>query len=143
MAYWPPLKSDPATATVWLALDASTRENGCMRFLPGTHKTALRKQKPVNLSGESGRLDEESSHALCTEVDESREGATYAEIGVGDVTVHNEMVVHGSGPNMSDGWRRAYVLAFRTEACVAEERNHGFSHSHNDVINWDSFREWS
>jgi Phytanoyl-CoA dioxygenase (PhyH) len=35
--YWPirPL----ATCTVWVALDDSTPENGCMRFIPGSHRT--------------------------------------------------------------------------------------------------------
>jgi hypothetical protein len=51
-------------------------------------------------------------------------------------------VVHGSGPNESDGWRRAYVLAFRTAEMVDEERRLGFSHSHNDAFNWDAFHAW-
>ena len=37
----------------------------------------------------------------------------------------------------TDGWRRAYVLAFRTVECIEEERSHGFTHSHNDTFNWD------
>ena len=34
--YWPirPL----ATCTVWIAIDSATRENGCMQFIPGSHK---------------------------------------------------------------------------------------------------------
>jgi ectoine hydroxylase-related dioxygenase (phytanoyl-CoA dioxygenase family) len=50
----------------------------------------------------------------------------------GDITVHNERVMHGSGGNKSDGWRRAYVVAFRSKETVAWERAHGFTHSHND-----------
>ena len=142
MAYWPPLKASPATATVWLALDASTRQNGCMRFIPGTHKSPLRPHRPVKMASKGGRLGQESSHALMTDVDEEKEGARYVEISRGDVTIHNESVVHGSGSNTSDGWRRAYVLAFRTAECVAEERALGFSHSHNDSFNWDAFRKW-
>lgn len=37
-AYWPPLESSTATATCWLAVTDSTRENGCMRFIKGSHK---------------------------------------------------------------------------------------------------------
>ena len=55
--------------------------------------------------------------------------------------MHNERVVHGSGPNRSSGWRHAYVVAFRKAACIAEERALGFTHSHNDVTNWDVFHE--
>lgn len=59
----------------------------------------------------------------------------------GDITVHNERVIHGSGPNRSPGWRHAYVVAFRKAACIAEERSLGFTHSHNDETNWDVFHE--
>ncbi|MDE0966389.1 MAG: phytanoyl-CoA dioxygenase family protein, partial [Candidatus Latescibacteria bacterium] len=36
--YWPiaPLK----TCSVWLAIDDVTSENGCMRYIPGSHKNA-------------------------------------------------------------------------------------------------------
>lgn len=48
-------------------------------------------------------------------------------------------VIHGSGPNLSGAWRKAYVLAFRKTACVAEERKYGFTHSHNSDFNWDQW----
>ncbi|KAK3277505.1 hypothetical protein CYMTET_14491 [Cymbomonas tetramitiformis] len=141
MAYWPPFTKEHATATCWLALDDSTVQNGCMRFLPGSHKEPeLRRHSPVKLA--SSRMDDESSHALCTEVDEEKEKPLYVEISRGDITVHNENVVHGSGPNRSEGWRRAYVLAFRKRSTVEEERKHGFTHSHNDTFNWDQYHDW-
>ena len=38
-AYWP---IEPRElVTCWLAMDDATRENGCMRFLPGTHRLGL------------------------------------------------------------------------------------------------------
>jgi ectoine hydroxylase-related dioxygenase (phytanoyl-CoA dioxygenase family) len=55
------------------------------------------------------------------------------EIRRGDITVHNEGVLHGSGGNTSAGsYRRAYIVALRSESTVAEERRRGFTHSHND-----------
>ena len=57
----------------------------------------------------------------------------------GDVTIHDEWVVHGSGGNLSKGTRRTYVAAFRTADTVARERKAGFSHSHMDTVNWDNF----
>ena len=78
------------------------------------------------------------SHALYT-IQEPTDRVTHAPIARGDITVHNERVMHGSGPNLSLDWRKAYVLAFRKHACVAEERAMGFTHSHNDVTSWDSF----
>ena len=46
MAYWP-ATVDTRTATVWLAIDDSTVENGCMRFVPGTVQRARAPQAPA------------------------------------------------------------------------------------------------
>ena len=54
------------------------------------------------------------------------------------ITVHNERIVHGSAGNQSDGWRRTYVIAHRSRQTVAYERSIGFTHSHNDTINWQT-----
>ena len=51
---------------------------------------------------------------LSASFDPARDPVLYAEIRRGDITVHNERVAHGSGPNQSTKWRRAYVVAFRS-----------------------------
>lgn len=124
MAYWPETP-DTRTATAWLALDRSTTDNGCMRFVPATNREPrLRPHDPVlNDRGES--------HALGTELRED-DVIVEAPIAAGDVTVHNERVMHGSGGNTTGGFRRAYVLAFRPIETIAIERELGFTHSHND-----------
>lgn len=125
LAYWP-VTPDPRTATAWLALDDSTVENGCMRFVPGSHKEpALRPHHPLH-------GDREKSHTLVAEVDERRDRVVCAEIRRGDCTVHDERVIHGSGGNTSSRWRRAYIVACRARSTVEWERSHGFTHSHND-----------
>lgn len=123
-AYWP-LTTDPRTATIWLALDDSTIENGCMRFVSGTHRGALRRHRPLH-------ADREESHALVADVDEAVDVVECAQIRRGDVTVHDERVLHGSGGNSSPRWRRAYIVALRSETTIAEERALGFTHSHED-----------
>lgn len=125
LAYWFDT-ADPRTATCWLAVDDSTRENGCMRFVAGSHREPrLRPHRPLH-------GDRDTSHTLLTEVDEARDHVVYAEIRRGDITVHNERVCHGSGGNFSGRWRRAYIVAFRSASTVTEERRRGFTHSHND-----------
>lgn len=126
LAYWP-VTPDTRTATMWLALDDSTVENGCMRFIPGSHlEPRLRRHRPLH-------GDRDKSHTLVAEVDETRDPIRCAEIARGDVTVHDERVIHGSGGNHSTGWRRAYIVAFRAKETVEFERAHGFTHSHNDA----------
>lgn len=124
MAYWPDTP-DTNTATLWLAVDESTEQNGCMRFVPATnHEDSLRPHEPQF----GGRGE---SHALGTTLLDHDQVVT-VPIARGDVTVHNERVMHGSGGNFTDGFRRAYILAFRRDETVKIERELGFTHSHND-----------
>jgi phytanoyl-CoA hydroxylase len=126
MAYWPDTP-DTRTATIWCAIDDSTQENGCMRFVPATNREdTLRHHEPVY----GGRG---TSHALGTELQAGDE-VVPAPIRRGDCTVHNERVMHGSGGNLTDGFRRAYIVAFRSKETVATERALGFTHSHNDSL---------
>lgn len=37
VAYWPPFTQDASTVTCWLAVTDATVDNGCMRFVPGSH----------------------------------------------------------------------------------------------------------
>jgi hypothetical protein len=125
MAYWPPTE-DRRTATFWLAVDDSTVDNGCMRFVPATtHEAQLRPHAPVY----GGRGE---SHALATEL-RPDDKVIVKPIARGDCTVHNERVMHGSGGNRTAGYRRAYIIAFRSEATIKIERALGFTHSHNDA----------
>jgi len=125
MAYWPDTP-DTRTATLWLAIDDSTERNGCMRFVPETaSEPALRPHTP--LYGDRGE-----SHALGAELQVDDE-VIPVPISRGDVTVHNERVMHGSGGNHTAGFRRAYVIAFRPAETVQIERDLGFTHSHNDA----------
>jgi ectoine hydroxylase-related dioxygenase (phytanoyl-CoA dioxygenase family) len=124
MAYWPETP-DTRTATLWLAVDDSTIDNGCMRFVPAANQEdTLRPHEPV-LGGRG------ESHALGTEL-RADDVAVPTPIARGDCTVHNERVLHGSGGNTTAGRRRAYVLAWRADETVRTERELGFTHSHND-----------
>ncbi len=123
-AYWIDT-DDRRTATCWLAVDDSTVENGCLRFLPGSQREPVRAHRPLH--GDRAR-----SHTLVTDLRAGEEPRP-VPIRRGDITVHSEGVLHGSGGNRSaDSWRRAYIVAFRTADTVAAERELGFTHSHND-----------
>ena len=63
------------------------------------------------------------------------------EVRRGDVTVHDEWIVHGSPGNPSDRWRRTYVIAFRSQATIEFERRIGFTLSHNDEVKWETTLE--
>ncbi len=125
-AYWINT-DDRRTATCWLAVDDSTLENGCMQFVPGSHREPVRPHRPL---GES----REQQHTLVTDL-LATDRPVSVPIHRGDITVHNEGVLHGSGGNRSaDNRRRAYINAFRSIETVRQERELGFTHSHNDSL---------
>jgi len=81
------------TATAWFSFNASTVEAGCVRYIPGSHKTQAIHDfhpHPDNLApaGQTVR-----------DVDEAR--AVNAVLRAGQVVFHHESVVHGSLPNKS------------------------------------------
>ena len=93
--------------------------------MPGTYLAPTKSQSFVS------RAD---SHAIITTyVDEAVEVPHLVPMKRGDV------LVHGSGTNLSAQWRHAYVLNFKHPEVIAEERCMGFTHLHNDEVNWDKF----
>ncbi len=129
--YWPVGTPDTRTVTCSLAVDDSLISNGCVRFVPGSGSARqLRSHRPA-------KSTREDAHTLVAELGEG-EDIEYAEVRRGGITVHDEWVVHGSGGNPSENWRRTYVIAYRSQATVAYERSIGFTHSHNDKVQWET-----
>ena len=96
-------------ATVWLALTDATEEMGCIHFIPGSHND------PDIHHEETFKKDNLLSRGqTVVGVDESKSVA--APVMAGQISVHHEMVVHGSGPNKSDNRRLGISLA-----CVPAE----------------------
>jgi Phytanoyl-CoA dioxygenase (PhyH) len=101
--YWPirPL----ATCTAWVALDDSTRDNGCLRVIPGSHRTRTCYHH---------RLDERPDLALNQTVAEDQfdeRAAVDVELAAGQMSIHDAYMIHGSRANRSD--RRRAGLAIR------------------------------
>ncbi len=139
LGYWPKTENT-WTATFSLALTDSDVENGCLVVIPGTNKEPeLRAHRPVDYSGTDDLTqNRDESHTLMIESLES-DKPIYLPVKRGSVTIHDERIVHGSGGNTSDIWRKTYVMAFRAEETVKQERAMGFTHSHNDDVNWETF----
>ena len=102
-SYWPlePME----VVTLWLAVDDSRPDNGCMRVIPGTHCLPLhelrRREDVPNV------LNSELEPEL---VDESK--AVDIELESGDVSVHHPNIFHGSNSNTSGAWRRGLTIRY-------------------------------
>ena len=100
--YWPirPL----ATCTVWIAIDDSTPENGCLRVIKGSHKNKNLRRHNTN-PDPNLTLNQELS---LTEDDEER--AVDIILEAGQMSLHDVFIVHGSAANSSDKPRRGMTL---------------------------------
>ncbi|MEJ6009722.1 phytanoyl-CoA dioxygenase family protein [Novosphingobium aquae] len=132
LGYWPTNTPDTFTATCSLALDDADSQNGCLQVVPGSQKGALRPHRPLHGEGK------EEFHILSVTLDPA-DRIVELPLKRGDITVHDELILHGSGGNRTaDRWRRTYIVAFRHQDTVAYERSVGFTHSHNDEIKWQT-----
>lgn len=105
--------------TVWLAIDRSTRENGCMRVIPGSQQGGG--FSDYTTADRATNLFEKQM----TEVDESK--AVYFELEPGECSLHDGRIVHGATPNASPYRRCGYTMRyFPTSVRVYPEKNPGF-----------------
>lgn len=113
-AYWIDM-ADKRAVTCWIALDNVHKENGCMWFVPGSHKLDIRKHTQTGLKG-----------ALQCEAGE--EEANPVILNAGDCTFHDGRTIHYSRGNKTYFHRRALILNFRPEKMILFERQNGFDH---------------
>jgi Phytanoyl-CoA dioxygenase (PhyH) len=137
LGYWPKTKNT-WTATFSLALNDANVENGCLQVVPGSNKeTELRQHRPKEYGDHNQEgVNREESHTLVIDMKPSDE-ILYLPLRRGSITIHDERIVHGSAGNLTDDWRKTYIIAYRDATTIAEERAIGFTHSHNDVVEWD------
>jgi hypothetical protein len=108
-SYWPLTPSK--TVTVWLAIDDADRENACMQFLPGSH-LAGHLEFRRSADSEANVLDQ-------TVEDVERYGAPIdVELAAGEISIHNDLLLHGSEANNSDRRRCGLTLRY----CAADVR---------------------
>jgi hypothetical protein len=102
-SYWTRTKPI-AHLTCWCGLDDSTKENGCLQYIPGSQKWGLL-PKPViagELQGIKDFLNDEQKKQF--------EKPQYAEVKAGEAIFHHSLTLHGSGANKSSKPRRAFVV---------------------------------
>lgn len=112
-SYWTRTKPI-AHLTCWCALDDSTKENGCLQYIPGSHNWGLL-PKPViagELQGIKDFLNDEQKKQF--------ENPQYAEVKAGEAIFHHSLTLHGSGANTSSKPRRAFVINVFADGVISD-----------------------
>jgi hypothetical protein len=87
----------------WIPLQPATVENGCMWFVPGSHRGGLLPHEVASRRGAGGTLAVNSLDAS---------SAVACPLRVGGATIHQPLTLHYTGPNQSAEYRRAWILHF-------------------------------
>jgi non-haem Fe2+, alpha-ketoglutarate-dependent halogenase len=94
--------------TVWLALTDADEQNGCVQYLPGSHRLG---QRPHAMKLADGNL---LSRGQVVEYDTASQPAVSAVLRAGQMVAHHMHVVHGSLPNPSSRPRVGISINFVT-----------------------------
>ncbi len=110
--YWPirPL----ANCTVWVALDASLADNGCLRVIPGSHAARL-----THPHLREDRADVALNQRLADDTFDERQ-AVDVELQPGQMSMHDVFMIHGARPNRSARRRAGVALRYMPATSVFE-----------------------
>jgi len=101
-SYW--TRTRPmAHLSCWIGLDDSTAANGCLHYVPGSHRWDL---LPV-----TGLVDDMNAiQKVLTNEQRAQFNPVAIELKKGEASFHHPLMVHGSFENETDHHRRAVVI---------------------------------
>src|SRR4051812_30511964 len=101
--------SDRNALSIWVALDDATLENGCLFFIPGSHK-----KTQLSLAGIGKNIGD-----IFKQYPELRSTKAFAAtMKAGSCSFHNGLTIHGAHANMTPGVRRAMTCAYMPDGNV-------------------------
>ena len=103
---------EDALVTAWIALDDATLENGCMCYVPGSHKhgiyeTTTDPDRPVHHVPDTRGIN--------------LQDPVSCPVPAGSVIFHHGCVLHNSEVNKTDTWRKAVIFHFSTAEARSEK----------------------
>ena len=103
-SYWPMTPSK--TVTIWLAIDDSDRDNACMRVIPTSHMKGHLTWRPSE-QDENNVLDQTVEQA-----ESFGESPVDLVLKSGEISMHSDLILHGSDRNNSDRRRCGLTLRY-------------------------------
>ena len=102
-SYWPLTPSMAVTA--WLAIDDASVENACMRFIPGSHHLG-------HLTYALSENDEGNVLNQTVVGAENLGEPVNVELKAGEISIHSDLLLHGSEANQSNKRRCGLTLRY-------------------------------
>ena len=92
--------------SMWMPLQPATMENGCMQFVPRSHKWDIVPHQSIN--------NDPRIHGLETLEKPNADTVVACPLLAGGCTIHHNRTMHYAGANRSEMPRRAYIMLFGT-----------------------------
>jgi len=108
-SYWP--LSPTKAVTIWLAIDDADVGNACMRYIPGSHHLG-------HLTYTLGENDDSNVLNQTVEGAEQLGQPVDVELRAGEISLHSDLLLHGSEANQSNRRRCGLTLRY----CPADVR---------------------
>ncbi len=105
--YWSFTSAD--AITIWIALDDATMSNGCLYYVPESHKA--QKFDNVGIGNEIGALFD-------VYPEWAARAAVPCPVPAGGALFHNGLTFHGAGANMTPQRRRAMTCAYMPDGAT-------------------------
>ena len=101
-SYW--TRTEPmAHLTCWIGLDDARRDNGCLQYVPGSHRWEL-----LPITGLAGDMN--AIQSVLTPQQKANFKPVAIELKKGEAAFHHPLMIHGSYENSTDRQRRATVI---------------------------------
>jgi Phytanoyl-CoA dioxygenase (PhyH) len=101
-SYW--TRTQPmAHLSCWIGLDDSTRDNGCVHYVPGSHRWNL-----LPVTGLANNMT--AIESVLSEEQKAQFEPVPIELRAGECSFHHPLMVHGSYENYSNRPRRGAVV---------------------------------
>lgn len=101
--------SSPNAVSLWVALDDATMANGCLYYVPGTHKMAR---------GENVGIGKNIAGLFQIYPQWKHIETVGCPCPAGSAVFHNGLTAHGAGANMTNRPRRAMTCAYMPDGSV-------------------------
>ena len=109
------LRPPEGIVAAWTALSPCSRESGCLAVLPGSHRGRFH---------EHGDPDWEHVNAAFYGIEGvDTEARVHIEMEPGDTVFFHPLLIHGSGRNRGNGFRRAISAHYASPRCQTPDRD--------------------
>jgi Phytanoyl-CoA dioxygenase (PhyH) len=122
------------SVSFWMPLQDATVENGCMHYIPGSHKLGVVRHRSVN--------DDPRIHAIEAAGGFDPSTAEAVPLPAGATVMHDARALHYAGPNRSEGARYAYILAFEVPPTPVTENREFDWNKEKQAAHLQRQREW-